>query len=208
MSNKIIIVGYFQEVVELCAMSNMEIVGVIDNNIKDKVFNGVPILGKDEDAEKIFRLYPNIPIVISPDIPAIRKNIFTVYKKIGFGFASIISPKSTISPSAIIGEGVFIQSGVNISSNVKIGNFIRINVNANVMHDCDVEDFTTIAPNAVLLGKVRIGELTYIGSNSTILPNLFIGKKATIGAGALITKNVDDNNVMVGNPGRVLRINL
>ena len=151
--------------IELCEECGVNIVGIIDRNLRGGKFV-YPVIGSDEDAIDLFPKYGNCHLVLTPDAPAIRKKLYWHYSRIGYEFASIVSPRATLSRSATIGKGTVIQAGVNISSDTKIGNFVKINTNANVMHDNRVDDFVTIAPNAVLLGRVNIGESAYIGSNS------------------------------------------
>jgi acetyltransferase-like isoleucine patch superfamily enzyme len=38
-----------------------------------------------------------------------------------------------------------------------------------------------------------------------ILPGVRIGDGCVIGAGSVVTKDIDRNSVVVGNPGRVIR---
>jgi serine acetyltransferase len=49
------------------------------------------------------------------------------------------------------------------------------------------------------------GDFVSIGAGAVILPGLTIGNNAMIGAGAVITKNVPDNAVVIGNPGKIKR---
>ena len=44
-----------------------------------------------------------------------------------------------------------------------------------------------------------------IGANATILPGVQIGRNSLIGAGCVVTKDVEPNSVVVGNPGKVVR---
>jgi len=44
-----------------------------------------------------------------------------------------------------------------------------------------------------------------IGSDTVIVAPVKIGRSAFTGAGSVITKNVPDNTVVVGVPGRILR---
>jgi len=200
---EVILVGAFHEAIELCELSKVKIVGIIDNKIKDNYMN-YPILGSDEDLESIKNKFPNIPVIIVPDQPKVRAKIFNLLSEKGFNFHTLISPNSIISKSSKVGLGCVIQSYVNISSNTEIGKFVRINTMANVMHDNKISDFTTIAPNAVLLGNVTVGSLSYIGSNATILPGVTIGNNVVIGAGAVVTKDVADGKIFVGNPAKEL----
>jgi len=43
-----------------------------------------------------------------------------------------------------------------------------------------------------------------IGANSTILAGVTVGAKADVGAGAVVTRDVEDNDVVIGNPARSL----
>ena len=49
---------------------------------------------------------------------------------------------------------------------------VKVNTNANIMHDCLIGNYVTVAPNAVLLGKVEIDDKAYIGANATLLPSV------------------------------------
>lgn len=200
-NERIILIGGFHEVIELCELEDIKILGIIDN-IKKGQYLGYEIIGTDNDAEYIYTQFKEIPIVISPDLPKKRAHLVNLYKNIGFNFTKIISSSSTVSKSANIGNGNIIQNNVNISSFVTVRNYVKINTSANIMHDSFIGSYTTVAPNAVILGRVKIGNNCYIGANSTILPNINIGDNSIIGAGSVITKNISEYKTIVGNPGR------
>lgn len=195
MNKKVIIIGGFHEIIELCEELNYSIVGIIDNN-PNKQHLSYPIIGNDNDAYFLFESYKNIPLVVTPDSPAVREKLFKYYTKIGFSFESVISTKAKISKSSSIGSGTIIQDGVNVSANTKIGNFVKLNTGSNVMHDCMIGDFVTIAPNAVILGEININQNSYIGANATILPGKRIAENVIIGAGAVLTKDITENNAI------------
>lgn len=54
-----------------------------------------------------------------------------------------------------------------------------------------------------LCGEVEIGEFTVIGAGATILPRIKIGKNVAIGAGSVVTKDINDNQIVYGNPARL-----
>jgi carbonic anhydrase/acetyltransferase-like protein (isoleucine patch superfamily) len=64
----------------------------------------------------------------------------------------------------------------------------------------------TIGHKAMLHG-CTIGDNTLVGMGATILNRAVIGRNCLIGAGALITegKDIPDNSLVVGSPGRVIR---
>jgi sugar O-acyltransferase (sialic acid O-acetyltransferase NeuD family) len=201
MKSNAIIVGGFHEIIELCEECDFNVVGIIDNELQDTYF-GLPIIGKDGDAKRLFSKYGDCKVIITPDSPKIREKLVNLYKTIGYEFATLISPLAHVSKFAEIGEGTVVQAGVNVSAATKIGCFCKLNSYCNVMHDNMIGDYTTIAPNAVLLGRVSTGKGAYIGANSTILPNINIGAGSTVGAGAVVTRSVADSVIVKGVPAK------
>lgn len=122
-----------------------------------------------------------------------------------------------------IGKGTVIRSPINLvaSGNLKIGNnvFIGPNFLGMCRGGITIEDNVQIAGNTSILSNnhdlyhreillckpVLICEGAWIGANVTILPGIRIGKHAVIGAGSVITHDVDDYQVVVGNPARAIK---
>lgn len=199
--NNIIIIGAFHEIIELAAECGYNIVGIIDNTIKNN-YRNIKILGTDLDAEEIYRTYSEVPLVISPDKPQVRKELYDFYSKIGFKFQSMLSPRAQISESVVLGRGILVHQNVTITSDVTIKDGVRLNVNACIMHDSVIGDFTTIAPCSVILGHVTIDEGAYIGANATVLPFITIGAGAVIVAGAVVNRDIGPNIVAAGVPAK------
>lgn len=51
-------------------------------------------------------------------------------------------------------------------------------------------------------GCIEVMDNVFIGSNSTILPDVKIGPNAIVAAGSVVTKNVEPNTVVGGNPAK------
>ncbi|MFZ1320190.1 MAG: NeuD/PglB/VioB family sugar acetyltransferase [Ignavibacteria bacterium] len=202
--NKVLLVGAFHEIIELAEDNGMEIAGMIDNE-KTGNYRKYKIICNDKDAPNLSDIYKNIPLLITPDVPMIRKKLHKYYRESGFIFSSLVSKDSMISKSAVIGTGTIIQSGVNVSAESKIGKFVKLNTKCNIMHDSTIGDYSTIAPNAVLLGNTNVGDLCYIGSNATILPNVCICDNVIIGAGAVVNKDIDISGTYAGVPAKLLK---
>lgn len=204
MDKKILLIGGFGEIVELCEDNKISVIGIVDNHNVDNHY-GIPIIGNDDNVEEWCEKFIKYKLVITPDLPSLRKELVLYYKGHGFQFTSLISNFANISKSSLVELGTVIQSGANVSSETYLGKFVKVNTNANIMHNVTVGDFTTIAPNAVVLGHVKIGESCYIGANSTILPHISICDNVIIGAGAVVTKNIETpHTTFVGVPASIL----
>jgi sugar O-acyltransferase (sialic acid O-acetyltransferase NeuD family) len=143
--------------------------------------------------------------VISIGNNRIRKDV--VAKLNGMNFISAIHPAAIISPRSVIGEGTVVMPNVSVNVHSSIGRHVILNTNCSIDHDCVLEDFVHISPNAALAGNVQIGEGTHVGIGACIRQHIRIGKWVTIGAGAVIIRDVPDYAVVVGNPGRVIKMN-
>ena len=53
---------------------------------------------------------------------------------------------------------------------------------------------------------ILIKKGAWIGAGATILPGVSIGKYAIVGAASVVSKDVNDYEVVVGNPARVIRV--
>lgn len=53
------------------------------------------------------------------------------------------------------------------------------------------------------ISPVSIGAFTFIGTHSVILPGVKIGKGCIVGAGSVVIKNVNDFEIVSGNPATV-----
>jgi sugar O-acyltransferase (sialic acid O-acetyltransferase NeuD family) len=200
----VLLIGGFIEILELCNACNREIVGIIDPNLSGSYYD-IPVLGCDNDAEKILTHYKNCELVICPDDPKVRYKLVLYYSQFNCKFATLISPLARLSKYVIIGRGSIIQHDASVSAFSKIGDFVKLNYCCNVTHNVEIGNFVTIAPNAVLLGYVKLGSKCYIGANSTVLPHKILGNNVVIGAGAVVTKNVFEGATFVGNPARQLQ---
>jgi maltose O-acetyltransferase len=90
--------------------------------------------------------------------------------------------------------------GLEIGDNVMIASHVSINT---ITHDYNKE-VIRFAPN--IYKSVIIEDDVWIGSSAIIMPGIRIGQGAVIGAGSVITKDVPSRAIIIGNPGRVLKM--
>ena len=103
----------------------------------------------------------------------------------------------------VIGKNLNIEKGVIIDSSIpfliEIGNNVTLAPYVHILaHDAS----TKIVLGYSKIGKVIIGNNVFIGAKSIILPNVKIGNNVVIGAGTIVSKDIPDNSVVVGNPGK------
>jgi sugar O-acyltransferase (sialic acid O-acetyltransferase NeuD family) len=200
-TNRVLMIGGFHEMIDLCRLCDVALEGIVDSNLAGN-YLGVPVLGNDEDILHNASRYRDASVILSPDEPAVRRRLASSYAAAGFRFISLISPHATVSPHARLGNGVVVQSWCNVSAGSTIGDFVRLNVGANIMHDCSIGEFTTIAPNAVVLGRVHVGRDNYLGANCTVLPSRRLSHGVVVGAGSVVTRDVSERVTVYGNPAR------
>ena len=118
----------------------------------------------------------------------------------------IVSKYSYISNQKLIGKGIQMFPYSVAHHNAKIGDYCILNTGSILEHDCEIGNGVHIMPGAVIGGNTFLGDYVTIGMNATILPKIKIEEGAFIGAGAVVTKNVKKNQVVVGNPARLLKL--
>ena len=134
--------------------------------------------------------------------------------KIGRGFQTgihaIIREDNVIGNGVSIGTRATMEHGNRISDNVRIhtGCFLELAV---------VEENVFIGPHVIMLsdphppcskyescvGGVKIHKQAKIGGGEDLLPGVTIGRRAQVGAVAVVKKDVPEEKVVVGIPGRV-----
>ncbi|WP_145088773.1 DapH/DapD/GlmU-related protein [Rosistilla carotiformis] len=111
--------------------------------------------------------------------------------------------RALLPAEAIVGQNITLEHyalGIVMHPNVTIG------------ENCRIFHHVTIAGEVVIDApeRVVIGDRVTIGVNAVILPRpyrgLTIGDDAVIGAGAVVTGDVPPRAIVVGVPGRVVRI--
>ncbi|MBK69662.1 MAG: dTDP-6-deoxy-3,4-keto-hexulose isomerase [Legionellales bacterium] len=138
-------------------------------------------------------------------------------KKIGI--ETVIWQYVVVLKGAVIGKNCNLNSHTFVENDVIIGDNVTLKCGVYVWDGTIIEDNVFIGPNATLSNdkypksktkpssfkKIVLKEGCSIGANATILPGITIGKNALVGAGAVVTKDVNENQIVIGNPAREIK---
>jgi serine O-acetyltransferase len=104
--------------------------------------------------------------------------------------------------------GINIPPYTKIGSGLYIGHFGCITVSPNVIigKNCNVSPGIAIGQvnRGIRKGWPVIGDNVYIGPGAKIIGNVTIGNNVAIGANCVVTRDIPDNAVVVGIPGKVI----
>ncbi|MFH2142252.1 MAG: DapH/DapD/GlmU-related protein [Bacteroidota bacterium] len=102
---------------------------------------------------------------------------------------------NTCIDKAVLGSTILYE-------NVKVDNLVHI------AHGVKVGKNSVVIANAMVAGSVEIGENSWIAPSVSILNQKKVGANALIGIGAVVLKDVEQGDVVVGNPGKVIKKNV
>ncbi len=122
-----------------------------------------------------------------------------------------------------IGENTRVMPPVTVVR----GNKVRIGKNVVVMNSSlfmaaggiTIEDDVMVAANVQLISNnhdlydhavltckpIHLKRNCWIGAGATILPGVTVGENAVVAAGAVVTKDVEENIVVGGNPAKLIK---
>jgi len=139
----------------------------------------------------------------------------------------VISEKTLVADTAVIRENVTIGSKTIIGRGTTVENYCKIGSNCKIQTDVyltaysEVEDFVFIAPcvvtsndNFAARSKDRFGKFKgvtikkggRIGAGAVILPGKVIKEDGFVAAGSVVTKDVERETIVAGNPAKKFRM--
>jgi sugar O-acyltransferase (sialic acid O-acetyltransferase NeuD family) len=167
--------------------------------IKEEKFLGKPLIAFEDVQE----LYPpskfSMHVALSyAKLNQIRTRKYFEAKNKGYILVSYICSKSVFWDDISIGDNCFILENQTIQPTVKIGNNVMIWSGNHLGHGCIIKDHTYISSHICISGHTVIGESCFVGVNATFKDFVTVGNRVFIGMGAMITKNIDNDSVVLG----------
>lgn len=175
--------------------------GYIDDNVQSlDAFTGYPpILGT------ISAYIPQIDDVFICSIGGnSRKSCMESIIEKGGEFLTMIHKTARIGTNVQLGKGCMVGAFTTIAADAKIGDYNFIQSNMIIGHDVVIGNWNRIDSHTMLIGGISIGNENMIHSAAVINHEVHIGNNTHIGACSFVTRNVEDNWTVFGNPARRL----
>ncbi len=117
-----------------------------------------------------------------------RRRLFEKLDKLGYNFANIISPKSSVRGT--VGKNCWIMDSVTVQEYASIGDNVIVADMAFIGHKTVVGSHSFIAAKSTIMGGSEIGEQSFIGVGATIFDDTNIGEKCIVGACTIVKRNL------------------
>jgi maltose O-acetyltransferase len=109
----------------------------------------------------------------------------------------------TVGDKVYIGEDLIVASIISEEScNLIIGDRVAIGPRVTLILSSDANWSRLMEKIKPIKSTVILQDDCWIGAGVIIMPGITIGKSAIVGSGAVVTKNVPDNEVVVGIPAK------
>lgn len=182
------------------------IIGFLDDDPEKhgKVLYGYPVLGGVDDiSEYITEGFLNVIVGIAN--PKVKMAIVEKCKGLPILFPTIIMENVWLSERVSAGKGVVLYPGVSVNFETTIEDFVILNMNCAIGHNCHISKYSTLAPSVSLAGFTYLENCVDMGINSATLQNVRIGNSSVIGGMAMVIDDIPSNCTAVGVPARVIK---
>lgn len=114
-----------------------------------------------------------------------------------------IQKNAFVGKNCKISSHTFICEGVHIEDNVFIGHNVTF-INDKYPRSTN-EDGSMQSETDWKVVETHIKKGASVGSSTTILCGITVGENAIVGAGSVVTKDVQANTTVAGNPARIMK---
>jgi len=194
--------GHGMVVSEAATLSGIQILGYTDHKeVHINPYN-FDFLGDENDPN--FNWENCNSYLLGVGSNTIRERLALRVEKAGGKCMTVVHPNSSLASTASIDSGTFVARNVAVNPLVSVGKNSILNTSCTIDHECLIGNNVHIAPGAVLAGNVIVHDGAFIGANAVVKQGVTIGRNAIVGAGSVVLRNIEANQVVVGNPARIL----
>lgn len=130
----------------------------------------------------------------------------------GFGYYRDVKGNNAVVPhigGVRIGNNVDIGANTCIDrgtiDNTEIGDYTKIDNLCHIGHNVKIGKNVFIIALSMIGGSAILEDEVYVAPGVKIMNQIHVGNNAFVGMGAVVIKNVGKNDVVVGNPAKVIR---
>jgi acyl-[acyl carrier protein]--UDP-N-acetylglucosamine O-acyltransferase len=87
-------------------------------------------------------------------------------------------------------------------SKCRIGDFVVMNMNCAIGHNCSIGQYSSFFPGVNLGGFTIIEDAVEMGIGASTKQFIKVGNNAIVGGNAMLVKNVSPNTTVVGVPAK------
>ena len=151
-----------------------------------------------EQAQLIFKFNQTMPG--TPEYEELMHRIFPSMgegSRVGTPLLGVRFHKVKIGKNVIVMPGCLMMSagGITIEDGAMIAANVQLISNNHDLYERQV----------IVCKPVHIGRNAWIGAGATILPGVTVGENAVVGAASVVTRDVEADTIVVGNPARFIR---
>lgn len=190
-------------------IEDIELLGFLnDMEPVGSMINAYPVLGKTRDwanyrdLTDIFFIFAIHPVGHG----SLRVRLFEALGIPDHKLFTLVHPTAFVAYNARLEPGVMVMANSYIGPASHLGKCVLTMANTVIGHNTSLGDFCHISVGAVISSYVKIGLASDVALNATVKEKVTVGSYAVVGSAAMIIKPVNDNEVVIGNPQRVLRL--
>lgn len=133
-----------------------------------------------------------------------RKQCITAILERGGKFLTLIHKTARIGSNVRLGIGNMVGAFTTIAADAEIGDYNFIQSYTIIGHDVSIGDWNRIDSHVMCIGGIKIGNENMIHTSAVLNHNVEVGNNAHIGACSFVTRYVESNTTVFGNPARRL----